>query len=199
MSNTLQPLSDHWRNRYLFMRHGHSQANQQGMIVSSPERGLEKFGLSEHGEQQLAQLVADWHWPVPTRVVHSDFLRTTQTAARVAVKFGLVPSVDTRLRERNFGDLEGQGDEHYPSVWALDAEDAEHHHHQVEALSVVAQRMQAVIADWEQQVSGETILLVSHGDPLQILLTALAGKPLTTHRELTPLAPASITLYGDGV
>ncbi|MEL7895138.1 histidine phosphatase family protein [Vreelandella neptunia] len=197
MSNTLQPLSDHWRNRYLLMRHGHSQANQQGVIVSSPERGIERFGLSEHGEQQLAQLVAGWQWPVPTRVVHSDFLRTRQTAAHVAARFGLVPSVDTRLRERNFGELEGQGDDHYPSVWALDAEDAEHRHYQVEALSGVASRMQAVIAEWEQQVSGETILLVSHGDPLQILLTALANKPLTQHREQPALLPASITQVGD--
>ncbi|MBL1268719.1 MAG: histidine phosphatase family protein [Halomonas sp.] len=179
------------------MRHGHSQANQQGVIVSSPERGIESFGLSEHGEQQLAQLVADWQWPVPTRVVHSDFLRTRQTAAHVAARFGLVPSVDTRLRERNFGELEGQGDDHYPSVWALDAEDAEHRHYQVEALSGVASRMQAVIAEWEQQVSGETILLVSHGDPLQILLTALANKPLTQHREQPALLPASITQVGD--
>ncbi|EHJ94439.1 histidine phosphatase family protein [Vreelandella boliviensis] len=199
MSNTLQPLSDHWRNRYLLMRHGHSQANQQGVIVSSPERGIENFGLSTYGEQQLAQLVADWQWPAPTRVVHSDFLRTTQTAARVAAKFGLAPSVDARLRERNFGDQEGLEDKHYPSIWALDAENADHQRHGVEAVSMVAQRMQAVIADWEQKVSGETILLVSHGDPLQILLTALAGKPLTTHREQTPLAPASITLYGYGV
>nr|WP_273192807.1 histidine phosphatase family protein [Halomonas sp.] len=187
----------YWRNRYLLMRHGHSQANQQGVIVSSPERGIESFGLSEHGEQQLAQLVADWQWPVPTRVVHSDFLRTRQTAAHVAARFGLVPSVDTRLRERNFGELEGQGDDHYPSVWALDAEDAEHRHYQVEALSGVASRMQAVIAEWEQQVSGETILLVSHGDPLQILLTALANKPLTQHREQPALLPASITQVGD--
>jgi broad specificity phosphatase PhoE len=187
----------YWRNRYLLMRHGHSQANQQGVIVSSPERGIESFGLSEHGEQQLAQLVADWQWPVPTRVVHSDFLRTRQTAVHVAARFGLVPSVDTRLRERNFGELEGQGDDHYPSVWALDAEDAEHRHYQVEALSGVASRMQAVIAEWEQQVSGETILLVSHGDPLQILLTALANKPLTQHREQPALLPASITQVGD--
>ncbi|MBS3668094.1 MULTISPECIES: histidine phosphatase family protein [Halomonadaceae] len=196
MSNTLQPLSDHWRNRYLLMRHGHSQANQQGVIVSSPERGIENFGLSEYGEQQLAQLVADWQWPVPTRVVHSDFLRTTQTAAHVAARFGLVPSVDTRLRERHFGELEGQGDDRYPRIWALDAEDAEHRHYQVEALSGVASRMQAVIAAWEQQVSGETILLVSHGDPLQILLTALANKPLTQHREQPALLPASVTQVG---
>ena len=197
MTTEQRNIKKHWRNRYLFMRHGHSQANQQRVIVSSPGRGVENFGLSEHGEQQLAQLVADWQWPVPTRVVHSDFLRTTQTAAHVAARFELVPSVDTRLRERNFGELEGQGDDHYPSVWALDAEDAEHRHYQVEALSGVVSRMQAVIAEWEQQVSGETILLVSHGDPLQILLTALANKPLTQHREQPALLPASITQVGD--
>ncbi|TVP51790.1 MAG: histidine phosphatase family protein, partial [Halomonas sp.] len=84
MSNTLHASSDHWRNRYLLMRHGHSQANQQGVIVSSPERGAAAFGLSELGEQQLVPIVTDWQWPIPTRVVHSDFLRTTQTAARVA-------------------------------------------------------------------------------------------------------------------
>jgi probable phosphoglycerate mutase len=196
MSNTLQILSDHWRNRYLLMRHGHSQANQQAVIVSSPERGVKSFGLSEHGEQQLAMLVAEWQWPTPTRVVHSDFLRTSQTAAHVAAKFGLVPSVDKRLRERFFGELEGQGDEHYPRLWALDAQDAEHQRHGVEAVSAVARRMQAVIAEWEQRVSGESIVLVSHGDPLQILLTALAEKPLSQHREQTPLMPASITIVG---
>ena len=100
MSNTLQPFFDHWRNRYLLMRHGHSQANQQGLIISSPERGLNDFGLSAMGEQQLAQAVAKWGWPAPSRVVHSDFLRTTQTAARVASAFKLEMAVDTRLRER---------------------------------------------------------------------------------------------------
>ncbi|MEA2117910.1 histidine phosphatase family protein [Halovibrio sp. HP20-50] len=198
MSNTLQPHSDYWRNRYLLMRHGHSQANAAGLIISSPERGVENFGLSEYGEQQLAERMTSWRWPVPTRVVHSDFLRTTQTAARVAAAFGLVPSVDTRLRERYFGELEGQGDELYPRIWALDAQNAEHQHHGVEAVSAVANRMRVVIELFEQRTSGETIVLVSHGDPLQILLTSLAGRPLTTHREQSPLAPASVTLCGIG-
>ncbi|MCL7928655.1 histidine phosphatase family protein [Halomonas llamarensis] len=196
MSNTLQSPYDHWRNRYLLMRHGHSQANQQGVIVSSPERGVADFGLSALGEQQLAQRVADWQWPTPTRVVHSDFLRTSQTAAHIAAAFGLTPSVETRLRERYFGELEGQGDDRYPSIWALDAQNAEHQHHQVEAVSAVAERMCAVIDAWEQQASGEIIVLVSHGDPLQILLTALAGKPLSQHREQSALIPASITQIG---
>lgn len=196
MSNTLQAPYDHWRNRYLLMRHGHSEANQQGVIVSSPTRGVADFGLSELGEQQLAQRVADWQWPTPTQVVHSDFLRTSQTAAHIAAAFGLTPSVETRLRERYFGELEGRSDDCYPSIWALDAQNAEHQYHQVEAVSAVAKRMRAVIDDWEQTASGETIALVSHGDPLQILLTALAGKPLSQHREQTALLPASITLIG---
>tara|TARA_R110002012_G_scaffold20535_5_gene72744 strand:- start:543 stop:1130 length:588 start_codon:yes stop_codon:yes gene_type:complete len=194
MSNTLQPLSDHWRNRYLLMRHGHSQANQQGLIISSPERGIQAFGLSAIGEQQMAQLVVAWTWPIPTQVVHSDFLRTTQTAARVTRAFKLEMTADKRLRERYFGDLDGQADECYPEVWAWDAVDAEHRHHGVESVSSVAARMRAVIEGLEQQYTGETILLVSHGDPLQILLTALANKPLSQHREQPALLPASVTL-----
>lgn len=185
-----------WRNRYLLMRHGHSQANAQGKIISSPERGLTNYGLSEQGEQQLVELLAQWRWPEPTRAAHSDFLRTTQTAARVATAFALDMQKEERLRERHFGELDGQADSHYPQVWAFDAKSAEHTQWHVEPVSRVAARMCAALEALEQRFEGETVLVVSHGDPLQILLTALAGKPLTQHREQPALLPASITLVG---
>ncbi|WP_404344215.1 histidine phosphatase family protein [Vreelandella venusta] len=185
-----------WRNRYLLMRHGHSQANAQGKIISSPERGLTNYGLSEQGEQQLVELLAQWRWSEPTRAVHSDFLRTTQTAARVATAFALDMQKEQRLRERHFGELDGQADSHYPQVWAFDAKSAEHTQWQVEPVSRVATRMCAALEALEQRFEGETVLVVSHGDPLQILLTALASKPLTQHREQPALLPASITLVG---
>ncbi|WP_193461315.1 histidine phosphatase family protein [Vreelandella hamiltonii] len=178
------------------MRHGHSQANAQRKIISSPERGLTNYGLSEQGEQQLVDVLAQWRWPAPTQVVHSDFLRTTQTATRVASAFRLGMAIDERLRERHFGELEGQADSHYPEVWAQDAQSAAHRQWQVEPLTSVAARMCATLEALEQRWQGETVLVVSHGDPLQILLTALAGKPLTQHREQLALAPASITLVG---
>ena len=186
----------HWRNRYLLMRHGHSQANAQRKIISSPERGLTNYGLSEQGEQQLVDVLAQWRWPEPTRVVHSDFLRTTHTAARVTEAFALEMQQEERLRERHFGELEGQADSHYPEVWAQDAQSAAHRQWQVEPLTSVAARMCATLEALEQRWQGETVLVVSHGDPLQILLTALAGKPLTQHREQPALLPASITLVG---
>ncbi|MBB3329707.1 putative phosphoglycerate mutase [Halomonas campaniensis] len=183
-------------NRYLLMRHGHSQANARGLIISSPERGLDDFGLSPRGEAQLEGLLADWAWPTPTRLLHSDFLRTTQTAARVAARFGLALEAETRLRERHFGELEGGTDDGYARVWAHDARDPAHGEYGVEPVAAVARRMCEVIDALERRHAGETILLVSHGDPLQILLTALEGRALTRHREREPLAPASITPWG---
>lgn len=185
------------RNRYLLMRHGHSQANARGLIISDPSHGLADFGLSPEGEAQLEALAANWAWPVPTRLLHSDFLRTTQTAARLAARFELSLQAEPRLRERFFGEFDAGSSDRYPDVWARDEEDPTHSHRGVEPVGDVARRMQSVIDELEQRLAGETILLVSHGDPLQILLTALAGEPLGRHRALPSLAPASITLLGD--
>lgn len=196
MSNTFLQAPAIWRNRYLLMRHGHSQANASGLIISTPARGLTNFGLSPRGHAQLDALVNDWRWPFPTRIVHSDFLRTTETAARVAERFALALHAEPRLRERRFGELEGQADSRYNDVWTLDAEDPVHRHYGVEPVAAVAMRMREAIADLEASCSDETILLVSHGDPLQILLTALEGQALSRHRERQPLAPASITPLG---
>ncbi|MFB9145309.1 histidine phosphatase family protein [Halomonas alkalicola] len=194
MSTPSLPAHPPRRNRYLLMRHGHSEANARGLIISTPERGLAGFGLSSQGQAQLAELLDDWRWPRPERLLHSDFRRTTETAERVARHFGLAPEPHVGLRERSFGTLEGLADSHYAHTWTLDAEDPEHQAFGVESVTRVANRLLAVIADLEAQAQGQTILLVSHGDPLQILLTALEGRPLSAHRDRAPLAPASITL-----
>jgi len=194
MSNTPLNARRHHRNRYLLMRHGHSEANAGGLIISRPERGLTGFGLSCRGRAQLTDLLADWRWPLPDRLLHSDFRRTTETAEWVGRNFGLPLSPRAGLRERSFGELEGLSDSRYPDVWALDAEDPRHQAFGVESVTGVADRMLAVIAALEAETQGKTILLVSHGDPLQILLTALEGRPLSAHRDRAPLPPAGITL-----
>ncbi|SEK43367.1 histidine phosphatase family protein [Halomonas daqiaonensis] len=194
MSNTFPAALGHWHNRYLLMRHGHSLANQQGLIISSPERGLAGFGLSPRGQEQLDERLADWRWARPDRILHSDFLRTAETAERIARHFGLWLEAEPRLRERHFGAFEGEGSDCYTEVWARDARDPAHRHSGVEAVTEVAARMSAVITDLECRHAGETILLISHGDPLQILLTALESRDLSQHRERASLEPASITV-----
>lgn len=187
-------------NRYLLMRHAHSLANQAGLIVSDPAKGVEGYGLSAQGYHQLESVLADWHWPTPTLAVHSDFLRTAQTARRVGEHFGIACRVDTGLRERYFGAWDGGSDRHYAAVWARDAvapgEMAASHvgKQGVETVAQVAGRMRGVLASLDARLNGEVVLVVSHGDPLQILLTALAGRPLSAHRDQRLLEPASVTL-----
>ncbi|MDT8895166.1 histidine phosphatase family protein [Halomonas sp. I1] len=192
MSNTLLLDSLTFRNAYLLMRHGHSEANRQGRIISSPARGVDSFGLSARGQTEVGETLAAWRWARPTRVVHSDFLRTTQTAARVAEYFGVAPTRDAGLRERGFDELEGGEDARYADVWAWDAVDAGHERFGVESVDTVAERMVAVMRGLERRHEGEVVLLVSHGDPLQILLAALAGVDLRHHRDRPPLQPAEV-------
>lgn len=177
------------------MRHGHSLANQEGRIISAPPRGLVAFGLSPRGRAQLDALLADWRWAEPRRILHSDFRRTTETAELVAAYFGLMPAAEPRLRERYFGEFEGHGDAHYGEVWARDARAPARCQDGVEPVAQVAARMRSVIDELERRHGGETILLVSHGDPLQILLSDLEGRAPSRHREREPLAPASVTPF----
>jgi len=193
-----------FRNRYLLMRHGHSLANEAGLIISDPVKGVAGYGLSTEGHAQLRTLIANWEYPEPDAVVHSDFLRTTETARYIAEHFNLGMMIDTGLRERYFGAYEGKDDLHYHEVWALDQASSSQagnqnlnqrellQINQVETLDKVAQRLRSVIERLEAQYEGSTLLLVSHGDPLQILLTSLEQKPLGQHRQREPLLPASI-------
>lgn len=194
MTHLFTSASGRRHNRYLLIRHGHSQANQQGVIISSPEQGVAGYGLSCRGREQLDALLADWRWAIPERILHSDFRRTTETAERIARHFGLPLVAETRLRERYFGDFEGRTDDHYAQVWTRDAADPTHRHAGVESVVEVAARMTAVIDELEERLAGETVLLVSHGDPLQILLAAIEGRELSRHRESPSLTPASITV-----
>lgn len=194
MTHLFTAASGRRHNHYLLIRHGHSQANQQGLIISSPEQGIAGYGLSSRGQEQLEGLLTDWRWAIPARILHSDFLRTTETAERIARHFGLPVVAETRLRERYFGDFEGRTDDHYAQVWTRDAADPTHRHAGVESVVEVAARMTAVIDELEERLAGETVLLVSHGDPLQILLAALEGRELSRHRESPSLTPASITV-----
>lgn len=108
------------------------------------------------------------------------------------------------LRERWFGDLDGEDDApSYQKVWALDAMSARHGELGVEPANDVAARAAAVVHRVRKEVSirqryhtGEgqpfppgpsAVVLVSHGDALQLLQCLLAGRPLEEHRSLPHL------------
>ena len=173
-----------FRNSYLLMRHGESDANVSGVIVSDPKIGCERFGLTDRGSKQIIASVKGFTGEAITQIVCSDFLRTLQTAQLVASTLNLPqPEQEVGLRERFFGKWEGMSAEHYENIWQRDEMD-KHSDDGVERPQEVAQRGLMVLERLEQQYQGEVILLVSHGDMLQILSTSIAGISPHKHRSL---------------
>lgn len=182
-------------NRYVVMRHGHSLANQQCIIVSDPANGCTGFGLSERGRQQVRDsLQRDVLLDADTIVVSSDFRRAAESAALAHQMLGCDSPLesDERLRERYFGELELGPDSAYDEVWQQDRLDADSTHRSVESARQVMQRVTSLIRELEQRHAQRSFLLVSHGDALQILQTAFARRDASEHRQLDHLQTAEI-------
>jgi broad specificity phosphatase PhoE len=181
-------------NRFSVMRHGQSKANVAGIIVSRIEtdrRG--DYGLSEVGRRQVLAAARDCGLPQDTVICSSDFSRARQTAELVRACLGAREVIVAEaLRERCFGDWEGTPDTNYGRVWAADAADAGQSADGVEPTASVLDRATRLVADLEWRYSGREILLVSHGDTLQILQAGFLNVDPSGHRQLPHLATGEI-------
>ena len=199
-------------HRYVALRHGQSEANVLGIISSEPSVAIPQHGLSASGRAQaqsagvaLVELAKASGCGVA--VVTSDFKRALETAQAVheaAERAGVpswpsqAPQIDTRLRERNFGEFNGESDDNYARVWAEDAASAQHEAFGVESVESVVARTGEVLADLDASAAlrGQEqkwlVCLVAHGDVLQIMQCAhFERQDPRRHRQLEHLLTAT--------
>jgi glucosyl-3-phosphoglycerate phosphatase len=181
-------------NRFSVMRHGQSKANTAGIIVSCIENDRRgDYGLSELGREQALAAARGCGLPRDTVICTSDFSRAWQTGEIVRTQLGTVAiGIAEALRERCFGEWEGSATGNYARVWAADETESDHLDGGVEPVAAVLDRTTALIVDLERRYSGRDILLVSHGDPLQILQAGFLLIDPSKHRSLPALATAEI-------
>jgi glucosyl-3-phosphoglycerate phosphatase len=185
---------DRLANRFSVMRHAQSKANEAGVIVSRVENDRRgDYGLTEHGRQQALAAAQGCGLPGDTIIYSSDFARARETAQVMRGYLG-APEVilAAALRERCFGDWEGSATDNYARVWAADEADPGHADGDVEPAAAVLDRATAFIVQLERRHRGRDILLVSHGDTLQILQAGFSGVDPSRHRSLPHLATAEI-------
>jgi glucosyl-3-phosphoglycerate phosphatase len=191
------PGSSSLKNRFYIMRHGQSLANLEGIIVSDPTRGIGDYGLSEAGRSQVERSVeAATFLDESVRVLCSDFRRARETAEIVhRMLTSTQPlQIDPRLRERYFGRLDLGPDTAYSEVWRSDERNPDSEPFGAESANRVMARVTSLICECEENFSRSSILLVSHGDALQILQTAFAGESAARHRRISHLETAEIRL-----
>ena len=184
-------------NDYFGLRHGESHANRLGLIVSDPTVALSDFGLTDRGRQQVEHAIRTCSFLSPeVLILCSDFKRATETATIVTRLLGCAPPVpDRRLRERRFGAWEQTSVANYGRVWSRDAVDPRHEANGCESAQAVRDRLLALIESVESEYHHRPVLLVSHGDPLQLLATAFAGRAASEHRQIEPWATAEIRAF----
>lgn len=185
------------KNRYFVMRHGKSKANEQEIILSHPNAGTIDYGLVEEGRQQAKKSATGAKnnkiLDLSTIIVSSDFTRAKETAEIVKdILLAGNVTFTPKLRERYFGDWERKHSRHYQNVWDDDIKNPHHKNNNVESSEEVLNRTTGLIIELEGKYSGKRILLVSHGDALQILQTAFEKVSPAKHRSLPHLNTAEI-------
>lgn len=185
------------RNRYFILRHGESKANVAHILLSHPKEGTVSYGLSPKGKKQvkISVLKSKKTKTLDSDVIiySSDFLRARETAEITKRLLGVKKiNFHKNLRERYFGKFDKTSLDNIKIAWQHDRKNSNHKHMDIESPNKVLKRTLALINQLEKKYRGKKILLVSHGDVLQILHTHTSGKPVSHHRLIPHLETAEI-------
>lgn len=157
----------------IFVRHGETEWNKQGLIQGSVETDLNETGHAQ--ARFVAELLArqDIEWR-DYHIVVSPQKRAQQTAGYILNAIGRdLDSVDLRVRELGFGIWEGK------PFWELKASpvypaDAEGRFYWRPQLGESYQDGVARVNDWRSELRRPT-LVIAHGAVGRCLMGAVAG------------------------
>lgn len=166
-------------NTYFLLRHGKNihQADKKDTIYGYPDddppcellpEGIEEARRA--GEYLIDKEV--------TLIISSDTLRTRQTAGIVADIIGYEKDIvlDEGLRDNDWGIFNGKKKSELWNHYGNDRMKAfDHAPPEGESWSDCKRRVFARFEEFESHYSGETILIVSHSNPLWLLDGALNG------------------------
>lgn len=158
-------------NKQWLVRHGHSEANAKGIIVSHPQNGIPSYGLTEKGLVQARKTAK----VLKTRVISpiiicSDFARAHETATCIQEELHCDLILSEDLRERFFGDLEFKGNEHYLKIWEEDRNSYNQKLEGVESQFEILERIKNCWSKWQSLSTKHDLIWVSHGDTLRVML-----------------------------
>ncbi len=160
------------RNQFVLMRHDESEKNVNQTVGGA----IDGAPLTEHGMLDAHMVAETLATQGITKIYASPVERTRQTADIIASALNLPVVFDERLREVNFGNLEGQPIAAYRGFFADLADRFSKRPPGGENLVDVLSRMRNFFQEVNAHNRGEKILVVSHGDPLWLLLASTQKK-----------------------
>ncbi|WP_432459762.1 MULTISPECIES: histidine phosphatase family protein [unclassified Agarivorans] len=159
----------------ILIRHGQTQWNAQRRI-----QGWLDSPLTEQALQQLLTLpLPACHLPL---LFCSDLARAYHSAQLLGKRLGLKPSVDVRLRERCFGELQGEvidQNQHLSEQWRVYQQRYQRQMQGVAGLESEADfaaRIHSFLISLAPFAEQHDIIIVGHGEWLRALSNILRGQ-----------------------
>lgn len=161
--------------RVIFVRHGQTSWNQEGKY-----QGHSDISLNERGIKQGNLVAKRLAKEKISAIYSSDLLRAQQTAKAIAEYHGLSVITKPEFREINFGIWEGLTYQEIMVDWseiltAMYSKPGEIGPPQGESFQVVKQRVTRALQECVKEHQEQTIVLVSHGGTMRVLLCAALG------------------------
>jgi probable phosphoglycerate mutase len=186
----------------LLVRHGKTPTT--GKILPGRAPGLH---LSEEGQRQaesVAERIAALGPAerVPVAVYASPLERTSETARPIARRLGLRVRTDRGLVECDFGEWTGarlNALSKRPEWGQVQGAPSSFRFPGGESFLEMQARMSSAITRLVRLHRGETVVAVSHADPIKAALSSAAGTPLDLFQRLV-VSPCSVSavVYTDG-
>jgi alpha-ribazole phosphatase len=186
--------------RLLLVRHGLTDWN-----AAQRFQGQHDVPLNDIGRHQAAALAERLAGEPLQAIFASDLQRARATAAAIVDRHPCPITIEARLREISFGAWEGltyaeiaAGHPEVLAAWEKNI--LENAPPGGETLNQLAGRVQAVLDELLLAQDGETILLVAHGGPLQVLICLALGLPPEKYWQfhLSPGSLSEIAIYPQG-
>ncbi|MCR8634483.1 histidine phosphatase family protein [Paenibacillus radicis (ex Xue et al. 2023)] len=162
------------------IRHGTTEWNLVGRMQGQMDTDLAEVGRLQ--AERLGERLKSETWD---GIMSSDLIRAKQTAQTISDKTGTpIWGLDSRLRERHFGQLEGTTLDDRLNRWGEGWRELDLG---MESDEDLLARWFSFLQDLEAGHRGKKVLIVSHGGYIAPVLEHLMGKPVESHLSNTSL------------
>ena len=163
--------------KIFLVRHGEAEQNVL-RILSSMSNGAQ-HGLTERGREQIRHVAAGLQMESIEMIFASPLRRTVETAEIISQSLGLWYALDDRLRETDFGQYAGGPVETFWRTYPRESDRIETGISDgVESFRSVRTRVSEFWQETSTECHGKNIVVISHGDTLQMLCGVICGQLL---------------------
>ncbi len=156
------------------MRHGETDWNKKKLV-----QGHTDIPLNLEGEKKVKSLIKELKNVKFDKAYSSDLLRAKRTAEIIAIEHKIEVECAKELRERNYAHFEGKHksrlEEVHKAIALLNKKEKllYKHHPKIESIKEVMDRFLSYLKQIAVSNKNKTVLVVSHGGPIWMMLSML--------------------------